>query len=96
MPLPIHLAENKKLFKLALAAGIADKDTSYEEAAGKFIEAIKDMKKRFEIGDTISEIQEEDIEKLSRYADKEANPLYPVPVLMNAKELQQFYYQLME
>lgn len=87
---------HKKLYKLALAAGITDKDTSYEEAAGKFIEAIKDMKKRFDIGDTISEIQAEDIEKLSRYADKEANPLYPVPVLMNAKELQQFYYQLME
>lgn len=26
---------------------------------------------------------------------KEANPLYPVPVLMDAEELEQFYYQLM-
>ena len=54
------------------------------------------LKKRFDIGDTISEIQADDIEKLSRYADNEANPLYPVPMLMNAKELKQFYYQLME
>ena len=54
------------------------------------------LKKRFDIVDTISEIQADDIEKLSRYADKEANPLYPVPMLMNAKELKQFYYQLME
>ncbi len=54
------------------------------------------MKNRFQIGDTISEIKEEDIPKLSHYADKEANPLYPVPVLMNAKELEQFYYLLME
>lgn len=30
------------------------------------------------------------------YADKEANPLYPVPVLMNAQELEPFYNLLME
>ena len=33
--------------------------------------------------------------QLSHYADKEANPLYPVPVLMDAGELEKFYYQLM-
>lgn len=87
---------HKKLYKLAMEAGIAEKGTPYNEAAEKFIDAIKDMKKRFEIGDTVKEIREEDIKKLSKYADKEANPLYPVPVLMNAKELEQFYYMLME
>ena len=54
------------------------------------------MKKRFQIGDTVKEIRKEDIPKLARYADKEANPLYPVPVLMDAEELEQFYYLLME
>ena len=54
------------------------------------------MKKRFGIGNTVRDIREEDIPKLSHYADKEANPLYPVPVLMNAKELEKFYYMLME
>ena len=53
------------------------------------------MKKRFDIGDTIEAIQETDIPKLSHYADKEANPLYPVPVLMDAGELEQFYNTLM-
>lgn len=86
----------KKLHKLAIVAGIAEKDTPHDEAAKRFIEAIKDMKKRFGIGDTIKEIREEDIPKLSHYADKEANPLYPVPVLMDAKELEKFYYLLME
>ena len=87
---------HKKLYKLAVAAGIADKDTPYDEAATLFIDAIKDMKKRYGIGDTVKEIRTEDISKLAKYADKEANPLYPVPVLMNAKELEQFYYMLME
>lgn len=87
---------HKKLYKLALAAGLVEKGTPYEKAAHIFFDAIKDMKKRFSIGDTIKEIKEEDIPKLSHYADKEANPLYPVPVLMNAEELQQFYYLVLE
>ena len=86
----------KKLDKLAVEAGIAAPEDSYEEGAKKFIQAIKDMKLRFHIGNTIPEIQEEDIPKLAHYADKEANPLYPVPVLMNARELENFYYGLME
>ena len=86
---------HKKLARLAVAAGLADQETPCEEAAGRFIQAVKDMKKRFGIGDHIPEIQETDIPKLAHYADKEANPLYPVPVLMGAPELEQFYYKLM-
>ncbi len=79
-----------------MAAGICPEGTPYDAAAGDFIEAIKDMKKRFDIGDTVKEIREEDIPKLSHYADKEGNPLYPVPVLMDAKELEKFYYMMIE
>lgn len=87
---------HKKLHRLAIEAGVAEKDTSCEEAAQNFIHAIQKMKERFGIGNTISEIREEDIPKLARYADKEANPLYPVPVLMDAKELEKFYHLLMK
>lgn len=85
-----------KLYKLADAAGILEAEDSVETGAVKFIEAIKNMKKRYGIGDTFAEIQEKDIHELAKYADKEANPLYPVPVLMDAKELEKFYYMLME
>ena len=87
---------HKKLARLAVAAGLAQEDTPCNEAAGLFIQAVKDMKKRFGIGDRIPEIQETDIPKLAHYADKEANPLYPVPVLMDASELEPFYHRLME
>lgn len=87
---------HKKLHKLAIAAGVADKKMSDEKAAERFINAIKDMKRRFDIPDTIPEIKQEDIPRLARYADKEANPLYPVPVLMNASELELFYESLMQ
>ena len=56
----------------------------------------KDMKTQLGIGNTEKKIKKEDISRLSKYADKEANPLYPVPKLMNAKELHQFYYKVME
>ncbi|MCD8330200.1 MAG: iron-containing alcohol dehydrogenase [Lachnospiraceae bacterium] len=85
-----------QLSQLAKVAGIVGENTSEEEAAKAFIQAIKDMKKRFGIGDTVPELWKEDIPKLSRYADKEANPLYPVPVLMDAKELEKFYYKVLE
>lgn len=86
---------HKKLWQLALEAGLIQKGVSYEEGAARFIEAIKDLNRYFGIGTTIDAVNEREIGKLSRYADKEANPLYPVPVLMNAKELEQFYYKLM-
>ena len=37
----------------------------------------------------------EDIPMLAKHADKEANPLYPVPKLMNAKELEKIYYKVL-
>ena len=87
---------HKKLHRLSIAAGISAEDTPHDVAAREFIDAVKAMKKRFDIGDTIKEIKETDIPKLSHYADKEANPLYPVPLLMDAGELEQFYTALME
>lgn len=86
----------KKLHTLAIAAKVADSDMTDEEAAKAFIQAVKDMKVRFNIGDTVPQIKEKDIPKMASYADKEANPLYPVPVLMDKKELEKFYYALME
>ena len=86
----------KKLAKLAYHIHLVSEITPQENAAKAFIQMIKDMKKKLNIGDTIEGIKEEDIKKLSKYADKEANPLYPVPKLMNAKELQQFFYKVME
>ncbi len=87
---------NEKLKDLAIAAHLAEEDTPAPEAAGRFIHGIRRLKKHFNIGDTIPQIQEADIPQLAKNADKEANPLYPVPVLMDAGELERFYYELME
>ena len=79
----------------AATAWLADKKTPDHEAAELFIRSIEEMKERFGIVNIAKEIQETDIPKLAHYADKEANPLYPVPKLMDASELEKFYYMLM-
>lgn len=98
--LPLVLREygsciDKKLHRLAIAAGLTDKNTPDHEAAELFIQAIEEMKERFGIVNIVKEIQETDVPKLAHYADKEANPLYPVPKLMDASQLEKFYYMLM-
>ena len=85
-----------KLRLLADAVGLCDETDTDETGARKFIEAIKTMKKDLNIGDTIRGINPLDIPELAKHADKEANPLYPVPKLMNAKELQALYYNVLE
>ncbi len=87
---------HKKLHRLAVAAGIARAEEPHEEGAKKFICAVKSMNAHMNIPTSFPEIRREDVPKMARYADEEANPLYPVPKLMNAKELEQFYYATME
>ena len=53
------------------------------------------MNRNMGIPETLSGIKVKDIPNLAERADKEANPLYPVPKLMDAEELQQFYYKVM-
>ncbi|MBQ7583009.1 MAG: iron-containing alcohol dehydrogenase [Lachnospiraceae bacterium] len=82
----------KKLSELAEAAGIADYGASEEENAKAFIKAVREFNKKMGIPETLKGIKQEDIPVMAGHADKEANPLYPVPKLMDAKELERFYY----
>lgn len=85
---------HKKLCQLAMYAGLIDEDASVEEGAYKFIKAIEDMNKEMGIPNKIDGIQLDDIPLLAKTADKEANPLYPVPRLYSAKQLEKFYYEI--
>ena len=84
----------KKLHRLGIAAGVADEKDGDKEGAEKFIKAIKELNSRMNIPDKLAGIIKEDIPGLAKHADKEANPLYPVPKLMNAKALESFYYKV--
>ena len=84
----------KKLHSLGIAAGVCSERDSHEDGAKKFIAAIKELNAKMNIPTTISGINKEDIPELARHAEKEANPLYPVPKLMTAKELEVFYHKI--
>ena len=71
-------------------------ETTRDNAAILLVDRICRMNARMGIPTTLDGIREEDIPRLARLASKEANPLYPVPRLMNARELEQFYYDVME
>lgn len=81
-----------KLHVCAITAGIASPQDSPENGAKKFIQAIRDMNTRMNIPTGFSDIQKRDIPMMAEHADAEANPLYPVPKLMDAKELERIYY----
>lgn len=84
-------AAHKKLHELAIAAGVATESETDAAGAEKLIRAIRELNQRMSIPATLSGIQKTDIPQMAKYADKEANPLYPVPKLMDAGELERFY-----
>ncbi len=98
--LPYFLEEygtdcSEKLARLARLSGISAKDASDAKASAEFIQWIKDMNASMGIPDKIPEIKKEDIPDMAKKADKEANPLYPVPKLMDRRALAQMYERLM-
>ena len=86
-------AVDKKALDICEAMGI---EATEHDAAMLLVDRICRMNARMGIPTKLAGIREEDIPKLARLADKEANPLYPVPMLMGARELEQFYYDVME
>ncbi len=86
----------KPLAKLARLTHLADKSDGNETAAKKFIDAVRELNGRLSIPSTFEgKIAEQDFDELAQHADKEANPLYPVPKLMNKNELKQIYYKVL-
>lgn len=85
---------HKKLHELGIAAGVCSADETDEKAATKFIRAIRDLNARMGIPALLEGIQEADIPVMAAHAEKEANPLYPVPRLMTREELEGFYRQV--
>ena len=85
-------------FRLARLAEISGACTlgSDEEKAAAFIQTIRDMNARMNIPDGFEQIKEEDIPTLVKRALKEANPLYPVPKIMNEADCEAVIRQLMK
>lgn len=94
LPIVLELygpAAYHKLARLSVAAGLGGEGESEELLARRFIRAVFDLNQRLGIPDHIEGIREEDVDRLAAFADKEANPLYPVPVLWDREQLKIIY-----
>lgn len=76
-------AAHERLAALADIAGITSPGQTNAQKAEAFIAEIKEMNKRMEIPNKFEQIQEKDIPLIVTRALKEANPLYPVPKIMD-------------
>lgn len=86
----------KKLWKLGISAELFSANVSIEEGAKLFISEIEELNRKMNIPLMLECIQKQDIEQLAKTAEHEANPLYPVPKLFTAKQLETIYYEIME
>lgn len=87
-------AAEEKLHRLGVAAGVCLPTDTAADGARTFISAIRILNEHMGIPTFIDGIRTEDIPALARHAEREANPLYPVPKLMTARELAEFYRML--
>lgn len=81
----------KKLWELGRSAGVVEAGTPAAEGARAFITAIRGLNQRLNIPEKLPEIRREDVPAMAAHAAREANPLYPVPKLMDRRELEVFY-----
>ena len=85
-------AAQAKLADLADVCGIGGADAA--EKAENFIRWIEDMKREMEIPVGADMIQDKDVEQIITWALKEANPLYPVPVVWGREDMRRLIASL--
>ena len=86
---------HKRLGELARKSGVAAPGANDAEASHTFIEWFKELNASMGIPEKLEGIREEDIPLMAKHANAEANPLYPVPKLMDASELESIYHAVM-
>ena len=86
----------KKLAEISDHLALTGKEANPQTKAAAVIAWIEELNETFGIEKNFAGIlKKEDIPALARHAEKEGNPLYPVPKEMNAKELEKILEETM-
>ena len=85
----------KDLARLAELTGVMTEGTQ-EQKAKAFIAEIRAMNKRMNIPTGFDHIQEKDIPQMVKWALKEANPVYPVPVLYDEERCTRVIHRIID
>jgi len=75
---------HKRLAELADVCGITGRNEA--EKANAFIRWIEETNRKMGLPDKFDVVKDEDIDQMITWAKKEANPLYPVPVVWGRKD----------
>ena len=97
--LPIVLKEYgskiyKKMFKIAKYCQMVTDNDSHSDAFDKIINKIITLNEKFNIPKNIDTILEKDFPSMAKKAYKEANPLYPVPVMFTINDFIKMYRKI--
>ena len=87
---------HKKLAKLADIAGLETMGMNTKQKAELFIASIRELNEKMGIPTKFEQIKEDDLPVIIERALKEANPLYPVPKIMDKKDCEAVIRQLMK
>ncbi|CEA03893.1 1,3-propanediol dehydrogenase [Jeotgalicoccus saudimassiliensis] len=88
-------AVRDKLAHLGDIAQVTAEGDSPRIKAEKFIESIKELNEKMNVGTSFPELNNEDLKVLADAAYKEANPLYPVPVMFSKSDFIRMYKKVM-
>ena len=77
-----------RLAELADVCGMDGKNDA--EKADRFISWIEDMKRQMDIPEYLDMVKDGDVSQIITWAMKEANPLYPTPVLWKREDFERF------
>lgn len=80
-------AAHERLARLAEVCGMSGENDAQKAEA--FISWIEEMKEKMDIPKGLDMIKDEDIPQIIAWASKEANPLYPVPVVWGDAEFRE-------
>lgn len=87
---------HQKLAELADLIGITKEDDTDSLKAQKFIEAIKKLNHDMNIPNKLDCFMDQDLPLMVDRAFQEANPLYPVPKILNKQDLFKLYEMIKE
>ncbi len=86
----------KRLAELCDVCGLETTDDSAVAKAEAFIRWIEDLKEQMNIPERLDMVREEDVDQIVEWAEKEGNPLYPVPVIWSRQEFKEFILSVRE
>lgn len=87
---------HKPLAELADLVGIGEPTDTSEQKATKFIDEIKKLNESMKITKKVTGIVDNDIPLMVARALKEANPLYPVPMILSKKDIFALFQMIKE